>query len=254
MTLLLQGAGVQVISVGSADPIGDTLRSDAIAYWTMDETSGTRIDATGRNNNLTDFSSNIGAINGKISNAAQFGFEDVNYKYLYHNSNSDFEIAVNGQSYHFALWAKLNATQMAAGFGISGNILYKGDIGDDTQDFRLQYYLPSTRFTFADYNSNAAEWVITIDDSTWYFIECRYNHVTAKVGLAINNGAFVEADSYSFDYPVSQSPFYIGNDEANNSIWYGAIDEVLFVKRLLSQPERDYLWNGGAGRALFPAP
>lgn len=38
MTILLQGAGLQVSSSGTpADPIGDALRAAAIAYYTMNQ-------------------------------------------------------------------------------------------------------------------------------------------------------------------------------------------------------------------------
>jgi hypothetical protein len=52
-------------------PSGNPLLNNLVAYWKLDETSGTRFDSTANNNDLTDNNS-VGFATGKISNAASF--------------------------------------------------------------------------------------------------------------------------------------------------------------------------------------
>lgn len=248
MTLLLQGAGIQALTVAPSDPIGDTLRADAVAYWKMDEVGGTRIDATTRGNNLLDVNSNVGSAAGKIDNAAQFTRNGA--KILRINDNEDVVIK---QAAPFYLWTWVTLSEVAISSGVS--LFQKGSSANTHREYWLNFF---DLFSFSIGNTSALSFVSPTSD-TFYFVEAFYDPSAGDyggIGIAVNRENFLTANLPSnisgvFLYHL---PLYVGSDDNNEAPHSGLIDEAGILHRLPSQDERDYLYNSGAGRALFPAP
>ena len=70
------------------------------------------------------------------------------------------------------------------------------------------------------------------------------------MNIAFNNGSF-DADWVSASVPPLDfdGDYFIGRQGLTYSDI--AVDEVGVWRRILTQTERDYLYNSGAGRALF---
>lgn len=233
------------IPVISSDPIGDALRSAAVAYWNMDEASGTRVDSKGANDLLQ--TDNPLGVTGKVGNAVSF---DGTTQVLTCTSNSDLKVT-SGQDYTWCLWVKLNSKATSQGF-ISK---VDQDLGDT--EYLITYNSGADRFELTVVQDSTSA---TVGASTFgapsigvfYFITCQYDESDTSTGLkiSINNGAF-NASSHpavagtDADFLVGQDYYYTGASD-------GLVDEVGFWKRLLTSEELTYLYNSGLGRTLFP--
>lgn len=236
-------AGLRVVwtDFPERDPSEDSLRASLVAYWKLDETSGSRLDSSGNGRHLTDTNSNVSSTAGKLGNAALFSAGNQQLT----RASDDLLKIQNGVSFQFGLWARFSD------LGATGLILYKGPPAYDFSD-NFEYALIASTIgpslAFFNYNSNEVSIPISVD--TTYFVEVYFNHVTQKLGIAINNGSFTEVDQFVGDFPSSNYPVFVGNSTVSGNNVFGWIDNVLFTRRLWTQAERNYLWNGGAGRVL----
>lgn len=244
MTLLLQGAGLQIAaSVAPADP-GIALRADAMAYWTLDEKneSNDRIDYTGHGNTFHD--GTLATVAGKIGGAV---YNNTPGPYLY--AIDDISTAVPGaQSFSITFWIYINS--MTTDFslliqktGFEQDIAYEIDI----ESGAFTFYIAGTDLSYPTVNSNA------LSVEQWYFVDAEFQAGTG-LSLRVNNGAPI-TQAFTLDNIARGTP---ETDQVNAcEIWTdGAItmDEMMFIKRVLTSDERDYLYNSGTGRALFPVP
>lgn len=235
------GAG-KAVSGGGGDPIGDALRADAAAYWKMDEASGTRVDATGNGFDLSDLN-NAGSATGKngngllVSGAAHYA--------RYNGTGLQF----GDTSFSIAAWVKIAAFAV----GQSQNIF--SYINDST--FEVEWALESD--DFGDYFGMAfytlAQTIDTFDfgaivTDQWYFVVCEYNKADSKERLYIDN-------------VLARESALVANIATANVVSFGLEatglgstncirDEVLVINRVLTTAEKDYLYNSGSGRTLYP--
>lgn len=245
MTILLQGAGPQVITSTPADPIGDTLRADAVAYWKFDEASGTRIDATGRGNNAAETNGSTSAVAGKVGNAAHFvGADGVCLKCAY-----SLDLVLDStKDFYAAGWVRFTSK------AVDQYILFS----EDTVGYNVEYYLTysssSDCLIWAYVNELSATTFGSPPLNTWLFVEFFYRINGGKnVGIAINNGAFDTrtANSASNLFNTDTTLFF-GDIDYGEYPLFGDVDEWYYSHTIPDQAGRDYLYNSGAGRALFP--
>lgn len=230
-----------------SDPIGDTLRADAVAYWTMGEASGTRIDATLRGNDLTN--NGVSTIAGHIGNASTFaGAEN-----LTDANNSDLRIA---------------SEMTLAGWAYIPTVPSQGDIpmlltkaGDNNGD---EYYLyaetdDGTNLFFAwNVQDEIGQSISAVSDAVpaakWLFLVAEIDIQNHRVRLYANNALGVLSEVAITNITAStQASFRIGS-YGNGFYLTGRLEQWGKWNRVLSSTERDYLYNSSTGRALFPAP
>lgn len=255
MTILLQGAGTQTTVVTPADPIGDTLRADAIAYWKMEETSGSsRVDATGHGHDLTEYQFGalpIQQVVGKIGNAAKSVDNTSDAGFLYNDTFSvnfgsgysvfgwfqfpQFVPADNNQINLF----KLNGT---APSGIFNGKLWVGILTVGQNDMVVYEEFPTTLYTDP----------LTIN--TWHFFVWWQDTALTKSFIQIDNGTIYSADYVANDKLNTLAAVEAIEPSYTNNVDYCSLDEAGLLARPLTIDERSYLYNSGAGRALFPAP
>lgn len=246
MTLLLQGAGQQVIAVSGGDPIGDTLRADAVAYWRFNEASGTRIDATGRGNALAETNGSTAGESGLIGNAAHFtGIEARCLKAARSN-----DLVINpALDFYAAVWVKfLSKTSPQY-------ILFS----EDTIGYNIEYYLSyetarqtADRIHFAWVNELSATTFGSPPINEWLFVEIFYRVSDAYTGIAINNGIFDTVFNTAQTLYNNDTTLFFGDLDYGEYPLDGYIDECYYSHTIPDQAGRDYLYNSGAGRALFP--
>lgn len=255
MTILLQGAGQQV-ATGGGDPIGDALRAGALAYWKMDESSGTRIDATTHGNDVTP--SLIAAPvsqPGKINNCAGFTSTVVSDDTPYFSNLNCPNIKIEDNSFTVFCWVQLSRKNKIS------IIISRRSSTLVPIDFELYYSRDADNFDMFrqddQYNSNDA-WSASLGPvalNTWYFIVYWYDKIAHTVNMQVNNGAIDSQSDFSLIVASTDAQCRIGNESLNDNVGMdGLIDEIGIILRTTTQDERDYLYNSGAGRALFPAP
>ena len=224
------------------------LLTSLVAYWKLDETSGTRNDAHSTNH-LSD-NNTVTSAAGKQSNAAEFVATNSEYLSISDNANlstGDVDFTIAGWFY---LASKTLGRDLVMKWGTSGNFEY-ALVYNDSSD-RFEFYVSST-------GSNA---VGAVGDNlgspstaTWYFIVAYHDSVGDVIGISINNGA-ANTTAYSLGVFNSSADFALGTRLPTISNYHdGRIDETGFWKRVLNSSERGVLFNNGNGMTYpFSAP
>lgn len=245
-TLILALIFLPLISAFSCDSIGDGLRTDAITYWTMNEASGARIDATGNGNDLLTTNDQIGEI-GKVGNAVS----------LSGGINQGLEIddisklVTFGDSFTIATWVKFSSLDGYSGQEFipifitdsSGNLDYY--ITVRANDKLLAFGITGSDFSYPEVTANGFG---TVPINEWLFIVAKFVKGDGLY-LSVNNGAF---DHVAYTLPNVDSVIDMNGYFRAGAQVSGAMDETGIWRRALSQEEVDYLWNDGAGRSLYP--
>lgn len=228
-----QGTGGYSVSGGVAL---STLVTGLVAYWSLDETSGTRADSVG-SADLTD-NNTVGSAAGKNSNAASF--VAANTESL---SIADF---VMPDSYTISLWSSKSA-------GDSYPALVKA--------------CGATWYTQAQvvvYWSEAAVLRCIVGDGTNYptadigsltatnlnFVVATYDASSKKCGLSVNGSAVTLSAALAGTRYNTATTFSIATGDTGdvpNRIT-GLIDEVGLWSRVLTEDERAELYNSGTGK------
>jgi len=223
----------------SAAPVSHTLANNLVAYWTLDEASGTRNDSVGTNH-LTD-NNTVTQNSGKVNYAAQF--TAPNNEYLSIADNADLSTA--GTSFTFSVWVYLDS------IGVSRTIFAKTDYSTQNS-YQLSTGSDNKPNFYVTANNGAWDGSIqsstALSASTWYFIVVWYDIAANQLGLQLNNGT-ADTVSYSSGVVDNADPFMIGTDYygGTGSLWNGRIDEVGIWKRILTSAEIATVYNGGAG-------
>lgn len=247
-------------NVSGGDP-GATLRADAVAYYTLDEQSGTRLDSTSHHIDLTPAHDVGGAdptfILGVAGNAARFNDD---FGILWHDDNAMLHIPESGgfSITAWMRWRNLSPHDNPYGAGIAMD-------GLTTYEYAIETTSSDEGATFGiDLETNASPWDIigypangSLQTGVWYFIEGNFDIDHHSATLRINNViAATTNELAAIEYIPAR--FSIGGRYQPDNIFVltcdADIDEVLIIRRLLTDAERSYLYNDGAGRALFPAP
>ncbi len=210
------------------------LTTSLISYWKLDEASGDALDAHGTNT-LTD-NNTVGSGVGKIGNARDFEFDNIEFFTLADNPSLSVTIGVD---FSIACWFKIEsfAGQMA--------IVSKADFSISTE--YIVYVGGANQVIFYAGVNNATT-VESLSVGVWYYVVAWYDSAAGGTSnVQLNNGTPVSvANSGPLD---GVFPFRIGACSDNTRGFDGLIDEVGFWKRVLTAQERTDLYNNGNGFA-----
>lgn len=226
---------------------GSSLNTSLIAYWKLDEASGTRADSepTAPTHNLTD-NNTVTSTTGVIGNAAFF--VAANAESLSETDTAD--ISVGDIDFAISCWVKITALgsmTAASQYDATGN----------QRSWRLGYNGANGRFEFTVSNDGSATRVAVADTfgapatNVFYFLYGFHDSVNNLVGISVNNGA-LDTTSHTLGVFNSTADFSIGKDGAATRFWDGAIDGVAFWKKVLTATEVTALYNSGSGRTCCP--
>ncbi|MDL1910700.1 hypothetical protein FBQ81_08395, partial [Chloroflexi bacterium CFX6] len=242
-----------ITSQGDAPPNPGVSVEGLAAWWSLDETGGTRYDSDSTNH-LTDINT-VGSFTGVQGNAADF--EKDNLEYLNLPSSTQLEMAAS--DIYIGAWVKVEDTIVA-----NPNVVSK--LGTNNKEFNIRLQ-PSGVVEFVVYDatgtaSTFATSTTTLPYGQWAYVEGWTDKANRTVYVNVNNGAPGSATWASNENRdgAGNSAFMVGARDWNGSIgnyWDGGIDEVIYFKRLLSPAERAWLYNSGQGRAyneLTPPP
>lgn len=208
----------------------NTLNTGLIAFWELDETSGTRYDSHA-SYDLIEGGSSVGYNTGIINNAAS-----ISYNFL--DSNNHFNLATNG----FSVSTWLNGNQAYIGPAVSQWIFGFGFIiGIDSTFFgndEIVFTLGDTSFYSAKHpNSSGWHHVVAIYDSNagtskLYVDGILRQQINDIPTIALNSGASFKLGSI---------------DYGDNDFYDGLIDSTGLWSRSLNEQEVIALYNNGNG-------
>lgn len=210
-------------------------------YWPMSEATGSQRSDRKGVSHLTDVSSNVLQIDGKIGKCADFiGISD---QYL-STPGSPFDMS---DSWEIFGWINPHDTLPGQNY----SPFSKDDgVGYRTMHINLNPAGPNIRVTtFAEDNTERYDlYSVTPTPIGWNFFCAWYYSPTKTVYIQSNNGA-ISSHQRSAGVGVGNSTIFVGrvlNYHANASI--GPIGAVM--GNILTDSDRSLLWNNGYGIAL----
>lgn len=224
-----------------AAPAPSSLLTGLVAYWKMDEASGTRVDSGPNGLHLTPSNAPV-SVTGTIGDAALF--EQASSQYLSHPD--DVLLRVNGD-WTWSFWVKMTTAEGNNGF------LAKIDENTSVIEYAIGYWSggDSRILGFLDDGSTSGNFYSPTPSpaiaDTWYHILFQYDISENKAAFSVDGAALVWQTWGSGVQTSGEGPLYIGRDLWNFDYADAAIDEVGFWSRLLTTEERAALYNGGAG-------
>jgi len=216
--------------------------TNLVAWWSMNETSGTRNDSYSTNH-LTAVNS-PSYTSGLVSNAVNFN--GVSSEYL--SSNDNASLSVGDIDFTICGWIYLlNKTYHST-------IVSKSNTASSQGEYYLRYNQTSDRFDFAVFHSGTGSTVVSANNlgspnTFQYYFVCGYHDsVSNVIGIEVNN-TYLDTASHTLGGRDGTSSFQVNRFNSGTAYGVNLQDEIVFYKKVLSSLERGWLYNGGAGRA-----
>lgn len=215
--------------------------ADAVAFWRLEESSGTRFASAGSGVDLT-ANGTPGNATGRIGNAVS-----LNGTSQYLSLASTSAVQLGSTNFTITAWVYMNS--------VGGKVL-----GKDTSGAR-EYLISANGgfFSFDIFNSSGSNVSVNASTfggpstSTWYFVVCQYDDSSKLPSISVNNGTFdVGGSGLSGTVNSSTAEFRIGARQFSGAEGYfnGRIDAVGIWKRKLTSTELTTLYNSGNGLEL----
>jgi len=223
-----------------------SLSTNLIAYWRLEEASGTRLDELngcgGSGCDLTDVNT-VTQNTGKIGNSTQHTV--ANQEYLTHVDDADLSMC--DCDFTMAAWVYLDTKT------VTRAIIGKYATSGNHREYAVRYSSTTDRFELLLSSAGTASDVFmqannagSPSTATWYLIVVWHDSVNNVAGIQVNDGT-PNTVAYSLGVNDNTSTLDIGSQDAALVPMDGRIDAVGIWKRMLTSTERSYLWNGGAG-------
>jgi len=234
-----------LLTVGLVSAQGPTLQTDLVAWWKLDEASGTRADSAG-SLDLTD-NNTCGQVAGVVGNAVDI--VKSNSEYLSHADDPDFDLSGDWTINGWAKWSDpandFYLISKDAGGDRAYSIFYHTGAGQ----YRLLVSGDGASVGFVNYGDGGS--IVT---DTWNMLTFYHDSAADEIGFGVNAGTPI-TNSYSAGMYNSGQPFFLGRYYSS----YGdiSIDELAIWDRLLTQAELDWLYDSGSGRTyedILPTP
>lgn len=231
------------ISSGSAGEtvLSGTLLDGLVAYWTLDETSGTRSSSVG-SFDLTDNNTVTSGSGIQSTNAANF--QSGNSEYL---SRSDAGLDFEDEDFTLTAWVNIDTST-----GTSMGVVSKFDGALADRAYRMYVDGSDGSFWFDVATANNASNSVTSDAfgalSGWYFMVAWHDKTANTINIQVNNGT-PDSLSHTQGCRATAIDFQIGAFSNSGAAFFfdGLIDEVGIYSRVLTADERTALYNNGDG-------
>lgn len=227
---------------GTNSSVANSLYNGLVAYWDLDETSGSRAAAFQAGSlTLTD-PATAGSAAGKLGNAVDL--VDSSSQYLSVSDNASLSMC--NCDFTLACWVFFDALSSAR------FVLEKGNANAASTDEYALYFASGPQrmsMRISDGTTRtAANDTTVLSTGTWYFVLGYYDSTNNLIGVQVNNNTATTV-SQSNGAQDSTGTFYIGQAGNGASFLDGRVDMVMIWKRLLTSDEKTYLYNSGNGRA-----
>jgi len=221
---------------------GGTLTTNLVAYWKLDEESGTRADFTGNGHNMA-LGTEPGFGSGLIGKATDFTRTSSEYLTAGNDSGlnnpGDFSIAgwikIASNSVHYELLAKgteaiySNGWMLRVSYGVVNFNLYQ-DVSNN-------------------YSSNGTT---NMGDGNWHFIVV--TRASNVLKIYIDNGADEASSTINGTVTTTSNAYNCTmgcyDDGSRTNFFNGLVDEMGFWSKVLSSTEKTDLYNSGSGTTM----
>ncbi len=217
-----------------------TLPTSLVSYWSLEETSSSRVDATATGNNLTDNNTVLSGT-GKIATAADF--ESTNSEYLSRADNASLSIT---GSISIAAWVNFETVPGAG----RADIVTKYNTGGD-RSYRFQVG-DGNLLTLIGVGSGVfictPSW--TPSSATWYHIAAVFDGAADTIKMYVNGaqqGATCTGQTSTITDGGATFMVGAGQDAGPGNFMDGLIDEVGLWSKALTSTEITDLYNSGTG-------
>lgn len=226
---------------------GDTLTTSLVAYWKLDELTGTRKDFFSTHD-MT-LGEEPDAIDGQVTSAADF--TESNSEYLSAGDDPDFDATGNVS---ISFWIKTTSTE------VGDVILSKYDNVANGKYWILTLGIGGVAgkvaFDFYDgTNQQSRKTTTSINDGSWHHIVATWDDSANLVNLYVDNGSeesVVVTDNGTVGDISNDEEVFMGRHETGGADYItAALDEMGFWDKLLSAQERADLWNSGNGQTMI---
>lgn len=216
------------------------LKDNLVSWWTLDETSGTRVDSHGTND-LTDNATVLYGT-GKKGNAADF--ETSNSEFLSKTDTADLSFTGD---FSWAGWINLESLT------VNQCIVGKWNTSGENRSYaffistgaKLRSYISSdgtnagtTKIFFTQTGFSTA---------TWYHLAVAYDASAGTMDYWINGAAQTQLTGHNTSVYDSTASFGLGNSFGDFAYFDGLIDEFAVWNRLIDGTDVSALYNGGDG-------
>ncbi len=216
----------------------NSLQDDLVAYWKLDELSGTRYASVGTGD-LTDINT-VGAVTGKRRNAAYFiGGNQENLQI----SNVNYMSLPESGDFTFSFWFNLQTTggtaQVFFAHTEPATVRYRALISgnDNTLSFRVTQDVGAIK--------SVGQANTVLQTGIWQFAHMGRDTQAGHIFCQINDRQ-KDITVITGKLMLTSGDFLIGGTPG--SFVSGYIDEFGYWKRKLTSGEITYLYNNGAGR------
>jgi len=230
-------------------PTVDPLYNSLVAYWRLNETSGTRADATGRGNTLTD-NNTVTSNPGIISTAAQFTHANAEYFSIADNA----DVGNTGSDDPFTIQFWVYPGDVTANYNVASKASPDPPAANSSYEYQC-FQTSSSRFLFAIGNGSTGASVtstVALSNSTWYHVIIWHDPVANTANIWVNGTVTSTAwagGTLNGSNPMRIGTVLNGSSQVGQYAWDGRIGEGAIWKRVLTAGERTRLYNSGAGLA-----
>jgi hypothetical protein len=230
----------------------DSLLTGLEAWWSLDESSGTRTDSH-NSIALTD-NNTVASASGQISNGADFERADLDYLRIASPIPSNLQFA--DEDFTIAGWVKIESVHTTPYYfpmisynngsgGTAANVAYQ----------IVQYHNGSNYVCYFNVSDGSTRNLVESDTlspptATWYHIIAEHDATADTISIALNNGTPQStahtAGCHAPAFPFTMSAFehLIGNFPYHGD---GIMDEWAIWRRTLTSNEKARLYNSGSG-------
>jgi len=218
-----------IVGGGSTGGGGSTLLDGLIAWWSMNETTGDRIDSHTNGLDLT-ANGGVGQVAGVVGNAVSY---DGTGWLSRLKANSDLlNHSVTGTSFTFAGWIKRTAEMGSQGI----------------LSFAIQYQLfwQSNKLRFRIYDSGyrVIDTPVAVAIDTDVFVIIEYDAVGRTFSMTENNGTPQTAAAHATTGLLAPNKdFFLGTTSSGSGM-IGVQDEWVAYNRILTTAEKTELFAG----------
>ena len=243
MSLATTGAGRSKGQIAAS-----TLLNGLLGAWPLDETTGNRLDRSGRGNHLAAAGAVAPGL-GVFGTGARFYSADSDVLTLADASAADFELA--DTAWTIAAWVVLD-TKAAL-----GPIITKYDITGNQRSWSLHYNHTPDRFQLFLSSNGTATTVLSADTlgavsiRTKYCVIAWYDPDANLAYISVNDGA-ADSVAHAGGCFNSSAALAIGRYGASTFL-SGMVDECYVWNRILTPAERTEFYNSGDG-VSYPFP
>ena len=228
------------------NPIGRKLLDGLVAYWPLDEASGTRRDLSGNGLTLTDNNTVTGAAgpSSKLPLASQF--TSANSESLSRLDTSLLRTASTGLT--LEIWVRADTLPGAGSF-----VQIIGKSNQSTQrEYEIQWNGDNSRFFFIMTEDGStlktASFPLGNTTGIWYQLIAGWNPATGRLFARQNGGATTLGSTLTTPY-TSTITFSLGaNSDLTGGFYNGRQAAARKWDRALTDVECAYLYNNGVGR------